>query len=80
MKIIPLITAILVAGALGLLILERERVIAFANSSSPVEPVADDAETDVVAEAEADAPERHLRQSRRCLVRTCPRHPQRQPS
>jgi len=56
MKIIPLITAILVAGALGLLILERDRVIAFANSSSPVEPVADDNVTDVVAEAEADTP------------------------
>lgn len=56
MKIIPLITAILVAGALGLLILERDRVIAFANSSSPVEPVADTAETGVVAEAETDTP------------------------
>ena len=47
MKIIPFITAILVAGALGLLILERDRVIDFALTSSPVE-----AQTDETPEAE----------------------------
>ena len=56
MKIIPFITAILVAGALGLLILERDRVMEFARTSSPVEaPASDEAATDdavVVAEPE----------------------------
>lgn len=42
MKIIPFITAILVAGALGLLILERDRVIEFALTSSPVEADAEE--------------------------------------
>ena len=55
MKIIPFITAILVAGMLGLLVLERDRVIAFAQSSSPVQPSADDAEFTTAAETDATA-------------------------
>ena len=60
MKIIPFITAGLVAGALGLLVLERDRVMEFARSSSPVEapatPAAEDETTQAVDTA-TPAPE-----------------------
>jgi multidrug efflux system membrane fusion protein len=41
MKIIPIITAILVAGILGLLVLERDRVVAFAQGGSAQDPALD---------------------------------------
>lgn len=55
MKIIPFITAILVAGALGLLILERDRVMQFAQTSSPVDaPAAEEAAEPETNLAEAE--------------------------
>ena len=61
MKIIPFITAILVAGILGLLILERDRVLDFARTSSPIEApeaTASDVESAEVVEApDADVEE-----------------------
>lgn len=68
MKIIPFITAILVAGVLGLLILERDRVVEFAQTSSPIEaPVADlsDAESADIAQT----PEAEIEDDRDHVVR-----------
>ena len=60
MKIIPFITAILVAGILGLLILERDRVLDFARTSSPIEAPeapASDVESADAVETPADVEE-----------------------
>ncbi len=46
MKIIPIITAILVAAILGLLVLQRDRVLAFAKSTDTQTAVADPAITE----------------------------------
>lgn len=52
MKIIPIITAILVAGILGLLVLERDRVLAFAQGPATEEtaPASDDTTDDMAAD------------------------------
>lgn len=57
MKIIPFITAILVAGILGLLILERDRVIAFAQGpATETTQVVETAQEATEEEPVADAP------------------------
>ncbi len=58
MKIIPFLTAIIVVGALYMLVFERESLIGFAQSSSPVEapePVADAETAEVTSEDAAPA-------------------------